>query len=128
MQWEHYYFLNYQMRKNYDIGSSKLHSKDECNCNGNCDAECECDSECDCQETLKDGIYLFGTKTCPNCAMAKKLLEKDKVKYQFIDAEENVALTKECNVTSAPTLVVIKKGKSENIINLSNIKKYLEKR
>lgn len=74
----------------------------------------------------KDEILLFGTKTCPNCTVAKKLLEKNKVKYKFIDAEENVKLTKEFKVKQAPTLVVIKNGEPEVVANLSNIKKYIE--
>lgn len=71
-------------------------------------------------------ILLFGTKTCPNCTVAKKLLEKNKVNYKFIDAEENVKLTKEYKVKQAPTLVVIKNGETEVIANISNIKKYIE--
>ena len=74
----------------------------------------------------KDEVLLFGTKTCPNCTVAKQLLEKNKVKYKFIDAEENVELTKEYKVKQAPTLVVVKNGECELIANLSNIKKHLE--
>ncbi|MDD4795905.1 MAG: anaerobic ribonucleoside-triphosphate reductase, partial [Bacilli bacterium] len=77
-------------------------------------------------KTLKDKIYLFGTKTCPNCTTAKTLLTKAKIKYEYIDAEENVDLTKEYDVKQAPTLVVIKKGKISHITNVSNIKKFIE--
>lgn len=69
---------------------------------------------------------LFGTKTCPNCAAAKKLLDKAKIKYTFVDAEENVELTNKMGVKQAPTLIEIKKGKVNAICNLSNIKKYVE--
>ena len=75
---------------------------------------------------MKDQIMLFGTKTCPNCAAAKKLLEKAKVKYTFVDAEENVELTNKMGVKQAPTLIEVKKGKVNAICNLSNIKKYIE--
>ena len=71
-------------------------------------------------------IYLFGTKTCPNCKMAKSLLDKAKIDYDYIDAEEKVEMTKEYKVKSAPTLVVIEGKKNTNIVNLSNIKKYIE--
>lgn len=74
----------------------------------------------------KDAIYLFGTKTCPNCKMAKQLLEKAKVDYKFIDAEQNLDLTKEFEVKQAPTLIILKNGKRENVVNLSNIKKQIE--
>ena len=75
---------------------------------------------------MEDQIMLFGTKTCPNCAAAKKLLEKAKVKYTFVDAEENVELTNKLGVKQAPTLIEVKKGKINAICNLSNIKKYIE--
>ena len=106
----------FKMRKTYDIANSKCTK--EC-CNGN--EECEC-TESDC----KDGLMLFGTKTCPNCSTAKKILDKAKLKYQFIDAEEEVELTKQFGIKQAPTLVEIKDGKVNVIANLSNIKKYVE--
>lgn len=74
----------------------------------------------------KDGVMLFGTKACPNCKVAKQLLEKAKVDYTFIDAEEEIELTKKYNVKQAPTLVIVKDGKVEVIANLSNIKKHVE--
>lgn len=80
------------------------------------------------QEVLKDKVMLFGTKTCPNCKVAKSLLEKAKIKFDFIDAEENVELTKSLNVKQAPTLVVVKNNEQENIVNLSNIKKWISER
>lgn len=75
---------------------------------------------------LKDQILLFGTKTCPNCKMAKTLLEKAKIKYNYVDAEEEVEKTKSFEVNQAPTLIVIKGGNIEKIANLSNIKKFIE--
>lgn len=73
----------------------------------------------------KDGLLLFGTKTCPNCKMAKKLLEKNNVTYEFVDAEDMPDLTKKYGVKKAPTLVV--NGKDQELIeNLSNIKKFVE--
>ena len=72
------------------------------------------------------GIMLFGTKTCPNCKMAQKLLEKARVNFKFIDAEEQPELTKKYSVKQAPTLVIVENGKAENIVNLSNIKKHIE--
>ena len=94
----------YQMREVYDMKKSKLHKKS---------CECKCENE----------VLLFGTKTCPNCTVAKGLLEKAKIDYKFVDAEENVELTKKYKVKQAPTLVVVKEGEVEVINNLSNIKK-----
>ena len=92
----------YKMRKLYDIDEKK--------------------SKC---EALKKGIYLFGTSTCPNCKMAKTLLEKAKINYEYIDAEQNIDLTTKMEVKKAPTLIVIDKDKSY-FNNISEIKKFIE--
>ena len=96
----------FSMRKVYDLNCSHLPK----------DKKCENENK----------IMLFGTKTCPNCKMAIKLLDKAKVDYKYIDAEENVDLTKEYGVKQAPTLVILTDGKTEKIANLSNIKKHIE--
>ncbi|MBQ9833905.1 MAG: ribonucleoside triphosphate reductase [Bacilli bacterium] len=77
------------------------------------------------KDVLGDKVMLFGTKTCPNCKVAKGLLEKANIEFSFVDAEEDVELTKSLNVKQAPTLVVIKNNEQENIVNLSNIKKWV---
>jgi len=68
--------------------------------------------------------YLFTTKTCPNCKIAKEML-KD-IPYVLIDAEENVELTKKYGVMQAPTLVVVTDGKVNKFANVSNIKKFVD--
>lgn len=68
--------------------------------------------------------YLFTTKTCPNCAMAKEMLEGED--YVLIDAEENKDLTREYGVMQAPTLVVVEGDKVTRYANASNIQKYVE--
>ncbi len=68
--------------------------------------------------------YLFTTKTCPNCRLAKEYL-KD-VKYVVIDAEENMELAARYGVMQAPTLVVVDGDSQKKYVNVSNIKKYAE--
>ncbi len=72
-------------------------------------------------------ILLFATKTCPNCKMAKMLLDKANIKYQVIDAEENVELTKKYNIKKAPTLLVPNKDGIDVFENASNIKGFIER-
>jgi ribonucleoside-triphosphate reductase len=72
-----------------------------------------------------DQVMLFTTKTCPNCVMAKKLLNERNVNYQIVDAEESHDLCFEYEVSQAPTLVVVKDGKVGKYANVSNIVKYL---
>ena len=68
--------------------------------------------------------YLFTTKTCPNCKLAKEYLED--VNYVLIDAEENMELANRYSVMQAPTLVVVDGDKHKKYVNASNIKKYVD--
>ena len=69
--------------------------------------------------------YLFTTKTCPNCKLAKEYL-KD-VSYVTIDAEENMELASRYGVMQAPTLVVVEGEQQKKYVNASNIKKYVDR-
>ena len=68
--------------------------------------------------------FLFTTKTCPNCKIAKEFLKDEE--YEAIDAEENPELSNEYGIMQAPTLVLIKDGKVEKFVNASNIKRYVD--
>ena len=67
--------------------------------------------------------YLFTTKTCPNCKIAKEMLKGED--YQIIDAEENQELVRKYGIMHAPTLVVTDGTKAKKYVNASNIKKYI---
>ncbi|KMZ55817.1 ribonucleoside triphosphate reductase [Dorea sp. D27] len=69
---------------------------------------------------------LFTTKTCPNCTMAKSMLEKAHIDYVLVDAEEHADLVQKYGVKQAPTLIVIDENGVEKLANASNIKKYTE--
>ncbi len=69
--------------------------------------------------------YLFTTKTCPNCKMAKTFLDGAGINYEVIDAEEQVDLVKKYNIRQAPTLVVSEGDSAEVYVNASNIKKFV---
>ena len=69
-----------------------------------------------------DMMYLFTTKTCPNCKLAKEYLKNEK--YVQIDAEENMELASRYGVMQAPTLVKVKKDSIQKYVNASNIKKF----
>lgn len=70
--------------------------------------------------------YLFTTKVCPNCKLAKEFLKNES--YVLIDAEENMELAKRYGVMQAPTLVVVNGGDYTKYVNASNIKKYAEEK
>ncbi len=107
----------YKNRKLYDIANSvkkfdnKIDKKNE-------DKIMECACE--------DKILLFKTETCPNCKMAERFLDTAGIAYEKIYANKDVEATAEYGITQAPTLVVIKDGKAEKIVNVSNIRKFIE--
>jgi ribonucleoside-triphosphate reductase len=76
------------------------------------------------EDSREEAIYLFTTKTCPNCKMAKEYLTG--LPYTVMDAEENVELTTKFGIMQAPTLVVVKDGQHKKIVNVSNIKRFAE--
>ena len=75
-------------------------------------------------EEPSDVKYLFVTKTCPNCKVAKDVLKDEK--YILIDAEENYDLAGKYQVMQAPTLVVVNKGEYLKFSNVSAIKNYMQ--
>ena len=87
----------------------------------------ECDSCADDTKVeAQNQIILFATTTCPNCKMAAHFLDKAGVTYEKIYADKEAELAKEFEIKQAPTLVVIKDGTAEKIVNLSNIKAFSE--
>ena len=109
----------FKERKEYDLSKSTLVTK------GKKDKKEEC---CCCNEHKTEMPMLFTTKTCPNCKMAKMLLEKAGIEVQILDASENKELAKEMGVMKAPTMFVTKDGKQLKLDNVSDIKKFIESR
>ena len=82
-------------------------------------------SEDDITIQQKDTVkYLFTTSTCPNCKIAKEMLEGEE--YQVIDAEKNPEMVSRYGIMQAPTLVVIQGGQMKKYVNASNIQKYVD--
>ncbi|MBS6646037.1 MAG: ribonucleoside triphosphate reductase, partial [Clostridiaceae bacterium] len=107
----------YKNRTTYDVPGSALKRKPEAAAKI---AEAAVRNEKD----VPVGTFLFTTKTCPNCKIAKEFLKG--VDYQVVDAEENPDLTGRFGIMQAPTLVVVKDGQVQKYVNASNIKKFTE--
>ncbi|MGN1172111.1 MAG: anaerobic ribonucleoside-triphosphate reductase, partial [Lachnospiraceae bacterium] len=75
-------------------------------------------------EQPSDVKYLFTTKTCPNCKLAKEYLRDEN--YIAVDAEENAELVARYGVMQAPTLVVVDGDSYKKYVNASNIKRYAQ--
>lgn len=72
----------------------------------------------------EEAAYLFTTKTCPNCRIAKSILDRSGVNYQVVYAEENKELVHSYRVMRVPTLIVVNSGEVCRYENVSNIKRY----
>ena len=75
-------------------------------------------------ENKEEGLYLFTTKTCPNCRVAKEALKG--MDYVTLDAEENRELAEKYGIMQAPTLVQVEGNQVKKIVNASNIRKFAE--
>ncbi len=107
-------------RKVYNIGNSHLTHQ------GPLQAGCVSCVPTRIDTQVKEKYLLFTTKTCPNCRMAKIMLDKAGVPYENVDANENADMTREFGVMSAPTLAVVRGDDVTLIQNASNIKAFTE--
>ena len=68
---------------------------------------------------------LFVTKTCPNCKIAKQLLDAEGIEYNVILAEENIDLAKKFGIIQAPTMVVENGDGFEKYAGAAAIKQFV---
>lgn len=111
----------FKERRLYDIGHSVLKGRDVA----------EAKEQAKEQATTpvmseNNKVYLFTTKTCPNCKTAYSMLDEAGIEYETVDAQENESLTKRFSVMQAPTLVVCGEKAYDKYANASNIRKYIE--
>ena len=114
----------YKERKTYDISKSQLNKKAEkpevvCGEQG-----CFLDSHQENKEFTKP--TLFTTPTCPNCKMAKMVLNNAGFDYEIVDATQNKDLCVMYGVKNAPTLIIPNGDMITMLDNVSEIKKYIE--
>ncbi|MDF2886042.1 MAG: anaerobic ribonucleoside-triphosphate reductase [Lacrimispora sp.] len=105
----------YKNRTTYNISSSVLKNGSQ---------EQKAEKGTDKKLEMPAGAYLFTTKTCPNCKLAKQFLKN--VDYETVDAEENAELAHKLGIMQAPTLVLVKDGLIQKITNASDIRIFAE--
>ncbi len=69
-------------------------------------------------------LLLFTTKTCPNCKVAKSILEDAGVVFKIMDVESNVDLAKKYEIKQAPTLIVTDGNTVKKLVSAPDIKKF----
>ena len=109
----------YNERKEYVLGSSHLkhsHVLDETTITKDIDLKTSNISE----------LMLFTTSTCPNCKIAKAMLDKAGIKYQQINVDENKDIAIAYGISKAPTLLVPDNNNGYiSYDNASLIRKYI---
>lgn len=117
----------FSQRKTYDIANSAYHGVNQHIVSDTCCGEQDVRVQADPNYKKNDGeILLFTTKTCPNCKMAKMMLDKAGIKYTVIDAEDQKDLTQKYGVKKAPTMLVANGQGYDRYENASFIKKFVE--
>ncbi|MDY4933936.1 MAG: ribonucleoside triphosphate reductase [Eubacteriales bacterium] len=117
----------FSQRKTYDIANSAYHGVNQHIVSDTCCGEQDVRVQADPNFKQNDGeILLFTTKTCPNCKMAKMMLDKAGIKYTVIDAEDQKDLTQKYGVKKAPTMLVANGQGYDRYENASFIKKFVE--
>ena len=117
----------FSQRKTYDIANSSYHGVNQHIVSDTCCGEQDVRVQTDPNFKKNDGeILLFTTKTCPNCKMAKMMLDKAGIKYTVIDAEDQKDLTQKYGVKKAPTMLVANGQGYDRYENASFIKKFVE--
>ena len=106
----------YQHRKVYDIANSKL-TRGAPNT--------EVAEVAEAAPAIANGTYLFATVTCPNCKIAKSLLDKAGVVYEVMYASEHADMVNALGIKTAPTLVVVNGDEVHKCAGVSEIKKML---
>ena len=116
----------FSQRKTYDIANSSYHGVNQHIISDTCCGEQDIRVQADPNFKKNAEILLFTTKTCPNCKMAKMMLDKAGIKYTVIDAEDQKDLTNKYGVKKAPTMLVANGQGFDRYENASFIKKFVE--
>lgn len=68
-----------------------------------------------------DELFLFTTKTCPNCKTAREELEKAGLVYTIMDVSEHLDLVRKYHIMQAPTLLVRRGSQTEIVTSAPSI-------
>ena len=113
----------YKDRREYEVENSRLEGRRLCD-RAQTAADTGDASVTGSGAAQEDGLFLFTTKTCPNCKIAKHELEKAGLAYTTMDVSEHLDLVSQYGIQQAPTLIVRHGGQVEKLVNASVIKKY----
>lgn len=104
-------------RQTYNVDLDEKVTKHEDTCEG---------EKCEKEAPKVTEIMLFTSPTCPNCKVAKMMLEKAGISYKNIDAIANKDLTMAYGITKAPTLLVPNGDSYDVYDDASQIRGYIQ--
>ena len=84
----------------------------------------EPDSTAQAMRDAVDELFLFTTKTCPNCKTAKEELERAGLVYTIMDVSEHLDLVRKYHIMQAPTLLVRRGSQVEIVTSAPSICKF----
>ena len=71
-------------------------------------------------------LILFASETCPNCKIAKSILDKANIEYKVLIASQNIDLVEKYGIKQAPTLVIENAEGFEKFKGVSDIKGFIK--
>ena len=87
-------------------------------------AEAVAEEKCDCAKEVKR-VMLFTSATCPNCKVAKMLLDKEGIAYETLLATDNADLARSYEIKQAPTLIIETADGFEKFAGVAQIKEFI---
>ncbi|MBQ4266958.1 MAG: ribonucleoside triphosphate reductase, partial [Clostridia bacterium] len=82
------------------------------------------EANCECEKEAKR-VMLFTSATCPNCKVAKMLLDKEGIVYETLLATDNADLARGFDVKQAPTLVIETEDGFVKYAGVAQIKEFI---
>ena len=111
----------YRDRREYNLETSVMKRADV----SGSPCECEKETAAVATVTLDSALTLFTKQNCPNCRLAKTMLEKAGIEVAILDANENADLARSLDLKAAPTLVVYDGENVKKYAGAPAIKEYL---
>ena len=115
-------------RMTYDIGRSVIKGKSFAERKRMAAAGEAPESHEKTEKASSDSLILFTTPSCPNCKLAKSMLDKADKRYEVLIAEEHPDLVNRFGIKQAPTLVVENAAGFEKFKGVSDIKGWLNQK
>jgi len=91
------------------------------------EAKVSADAAAKAKSATADRLVLVTTTKCPNCAIAKRLMDGAGIAYTVVNADEDPAYAKQYGIRQAPTMLVFAGAQVTPLVGLSAIRGYLNK-